>query len=107
MRTLLVAVVAATVAWSVGGLQPDRALAAEGVPIEKRVVAPRISKAPIIESSCRAVWRCGPLGGCGWRRVCTSRCADGWSCYPLYGAYGPYGGLGYWAGYTASGWGPP
>ncbi len=29
-------------------------------------------------------------------------CPDGYSCYPLYGAYGPYGGQAYWAAYT--GW---
>jgi hypothetical protein len=29
-------------------------------------------------------------------------CPDGLSCYPLYGAYGPYGGEAYWAAYT--GW---
>jgi hypothetical protein len=31
-------------------------------------------------------------------------CPDGYSCYPLYGAYGPYGGKAYWAAYT--GWYP-
>jgi hypothetical protein len=29
-------------------------------------------------------------------------CSDRYSCYPLYGAYGPYGGRAYWAAY--SGW---
>jgi hypothetical protein len=29
-------------------------------------------------------------------------CPDGYSCYPLYGAYGPYGGPAYWGAYT--GW---
>jgi hypothetical protein len=29
-------------------------------------------------------------------------CPDHYSCYPLYGAYGPYGGQAYWAAYT--GW---
>ncbi len=32
-------------------------------------------------------------------------CPDGYSCYPLYGAYGPYGGGAYWASYTYGGWG--
>jgi hypothetical protein len=48
-------------------------------------------------------------------------CAPGWLCrarpgrpkyysndylgYPLYGAYGPYGGPLYWGQYTISGWG--
>jgi hypothetical protein len=45
---------------------------------------------------------CGPYKPCGTRcRVCP----DGYSCAPLYGAYGPYGGVGYWGGYTLSGWG--
>jgi hypothetical protein len=29
-------------------------------------------------------------------------CPDGYSCYPLYGAYGPYGGPAYWAAYSVS-----
>jgi hypothetical protein len=41
--------------------------------------------------------------GCGWR--CRGGCPDRYSCYPLYGAYGPYGGTAYWARYTISGWG--
>jgi hypothetical protein len=32
-------------------------------------------------------------------------CPDRFSCYPLYGAYGPYGGRTYWAEY--SGFVPP
>jgi hypothetical protein len=27
-------------------------------------------------------------------------CPDRYSCYPLYGAYGPYGGVAYWTAYT-------
>jgi hypothetical protein len=26
-------------------------------------------------------------------------------CYPLYGAYGPFGGMAYWGAYTDAGWG--
>jgi hypothetical protein len=48
--------------------------------------------------------RCGPYAPCGAR--CRVRCPDGYSCHPLYGAYGPYGGVGYWGAYTYSGWGP-
>jgi hypothetical protein len=40
---------------------------------------------------------CGP-SGCRWHRV-NYRCPD-LSCYPLYGAYGPYGGAGYWGAYS-------
>jgi hypothetical protein len=47
---------------------------------------------------------CGPHAPCGLR--CRIACPDGYSCFPLYGAYGPYGGTGYWGGYTLSGWGP-
>jgi hypothetical protein len=28
------------------------------------------------------------------------RCPDQLSCWPLYGAYGPYGGVGYWSAYS-------
>ena len=33
-------------------------------------------------------------------------CPGGYSCAPLYGAYGPYGGVDYWGAYTLAGWGP-
>jgi hypothetical protein len=39
---------------------------------------------------------CGP-SGCRWHR---RRCPDQLSCYPLYGAYGPYGGEAYWGAYA-------
>jgi hypothetical protein len=55
-------------------------------------------------TGCRDVRQCGPAG-CNWHRVCRSFCPDGVSCYPLYGAYGPYGGVAYWGSYTDSGWG--
>ena len=32
-------------------------------------------------------------------------CPDRYSCYPLYGAYGPYGGVPYWSAYSSFGWG--
>jgi len=31
-------------------------------------------------------------------------CPDPYSCAPLYGAYGPYGGAAYWTRYTYAGW---
>src|SRR6185437_15515930 len=52
---------------------------------------------------CQELWRCGPAG-CNWHEVCTRPCPDGYSCSPLYGAYGPYGGVAYWGAYTDSGW---
>ena len=33
---------------------------------------------------------CGPEG-CVWKTICRTPCPDGYSCSPLYGAYGPYG----------------
>ena len=53
--------------------------------------------------NCQKLWRCTPAG-CDWYRVCARPCPDGYSCSPLYGAYGPYGGTAYWGGYTDSGW---
>lgn len=52
---------------------------------------------------CQDIERCGP-DGCNVYHVCTRACPDGESCAPLYGAYGPYGGLKYWGAYTDSGW---
>ena len=46
---------------------------------------------------------CGPYTPCRVR--CRVVCPDRYSCYPLYGAYGPYGGTRYWGAYTYSGWG--
>jgi hypothetical protein len=31
------------------------------------------------------------------------RCPERYTCYPLYGAYGPFGGVAYWDAYTAGG----
>lgn len=45
---------------------------------------------------------CGPYTPC---RNCRAICPDGYSCSPLYGAYGPYGGTAYWGGFTYTGWG--
>ena len=53
--------------------------------------------------NCRSVWRCGP-NGCGWHRNCWHGCPDGISCFPLYGAYGPYGGSAYWGAYSYNVW---
>ncbi|MTV14343.1 MULTISPECIES: hypothetical protein [Bradyrhizobium] len=37
---------------------------------------------------------------CQWKRFCWHGCPDRYSCAPLYGAYGPYGGRDYWAAYS-------
>ena len=49
---------------------------------------------------CSRQWICGPEG-CGWQKFCPYSGAYGRG----YGAYGPYGGTGYWSRYTAGGWG--
>jgi hypothetical protein len=67
--------------------------------------APNSSRPVAMSGNCQNLWRCGPAG-CDWHRVCSRPCPDGYSCAPLYGAYGPYGGVGYWGAYTDSGWGP-
>ena len=36
--------------------------------------------------------------------VVRPACPDPYSCAPLYGAYGPYGGAAYWTRYTYAGW---
>jgi hypothetical protein len=44
------------------------------------------------------------VGECGWYR-CPPRCPDRYSCAPLYGAYGPWGGEAYWASYSYGSYG--
>jgi hypothetical protein len=58
---------------------------------------------PLTAHQCPPVWRCGP-SGCAWHRECLRGCPDGNSCYPLFGAYGPYGGLAYWGAYSYNVW---
>lgn len=67
--------------------------------------APRLNRHRVAVANryCQDLQRCGP-DGCNWYQVCTRPCPDGFSCSPLYGAYGPYGGVSYWGGYTDSGW---
>lgn len=61
----------------------------------------------VVESQCPQYYVCGPAGSnCGYKHFCRVGCPDGYSCSPLYGAYGPYGGTAYWGGYTSVGWGP-
>jgi hypothetical protein len=43
-------------------------------------------------------------GHCSWRKACWRGCPDLYSCWPLNGAYGPYGGAAYWGAYTSAGW---
>jgi hypothetical protein len=71
---------------------------------EQALFAPRrhVAVKTEIVSSCRVAWRCGRFG-CEWHKVCPRRCPERYLCHSLYGAYGPYGGVGYWSRYTG-GW---
>jgi len=94
MRKLIMAVTMAAVVF---GLQAaagaaDLGVTYNGAPSARVVAEPR----------CPRQWVCGPAG-CGWQRLCRVGCPDGYSCSPLYGAYGPYGGTGYWGAYTSVG----
>jgi hypothetical protein len=44
-------------------------------------------------------------GDCSWNHHCLRDCPAGYFCYPLYGAYGLNGGVGFWGAYTEAGWG--
>ncbi|WP_166293753.1 hypothetical protein [Bradyrhizobium sp. 2S1] len=58
-----------------------------------------ITKAPRVVGHCQRLQYChGDV--CQWKRVCWHGCPDRYSCAPLYGAYGPYGGRDYWAAYS-------
>jgi hypothetical protein len=53
-----------------------------------------------VADACPRIWTC--TGGlCDWQHVCRPvSCPDGFGCYPLYGAYGPYGGEAYWSSFS-------
>lgn len=89
----------------VGGVFALSCLFAGSAAADESLVRSKRARVDLTPSPyCRDVERCGPAG-CQVRRVCTRPCPDGYSCYPLYGAYGPYGGLAYWGSYTDVGWG--
>lgn len=49
--------------------------------------------------NCQRLQRCdGDI--CRMKTICWRGCPDRYSCAPLYGAYGPYGGSGYWGAYS-------
>jgi hypothetical protein len=84
------------------------ALPASGAEFEPPLVRRTHAVMPVkthIFSPCRSVWSCDRYG-CDWKYVCARRCPDRYSCFSLYGAYGPYGGGAYWGRYTWAGWGP-
>jgi hypothetical protein len=67
------------------------------------VVSPSNVRAADLQNGTRARVVTGSAG-CGWKHTCFGGCPDRYSCFSLYGAYGPYGGVAYWARYTSSGW---
>lgn len=78
---------------------------ANGAPAVKRKVIAKKRLAPSGFRNGCSKFRAGAVEspyvfGCG---VPSGSCPDGYSCYPLYGAYGPYGGTLYWGAYTAPG----
>jgi hypothetical protein len=95
MREALISVAVGTAVLLSGGFTPARCAELGPSPA---VIAPPIT------AGCRSVWICG-AHDCGWRPICRPAAAERYYGYPLYGAYGPYGGTAYWGGYTASGWG--
>jgi hypothetical protein len=92
MRKSMLAIAAAAVLMSSGCLVPP-AMADE---------APVARHSKKVRAACQGP-HCGPYVECGAR--CRVICPDGYSCFPLYGAYGPYGGEAYWGAYTYTGWG--
>jgi hypothetical protein len=82
------------------------AVLAMGLPLPIASQAAELGAAPARSAArqCPQVWACNPKG-CGYMRICRPICPDRYSCAPLYGAYGPYGGEGYWGAYTYVGWG--
>ena len=52
-----------------------------------------------VGANCQRIQTCqGEI--CRWKKVCWRGCSDRYSCTPLYGAYGPWGGSSYWAAYS-------
>ena len=61
------------------------------------VVAPQFAKSAELDLRPRYAKRTVHYHHHRWHRY---GCPDRFSCYPLYGAYGPYGGRPYWNAYT-------
>jgi hypothetical protein len=83
-------------------------LLAGALPFGRLEAADVAYKAPRHADSrhCHEVRRCGP-DGCGYKLVCYRRgCYTGYGCSPLYGGYGPYGGVHYWGAYSWNIWDP-
>jgi len=65
--------------------------------------APRARVVEALPPHCDGTQPCRPIS-CSPGHRCKPHCPDGYSCYPLYGGYGPYGGGAYWDAYTGGGW---
>jgi hypothetical protein len=97
---------AAAIGLAAGGLGSGAASAGMlGVSVVVPVAATTVDVATNVFYRCQRIRTCDPRG-CWVQRTCLRNCPDGISCHPLYGAYGPYGGVGYWGAYTFTGWGP-
>jgi hypothetical protein len=83
-------------------------VASAGSPVGAADLGPNLalqrSEVPPRFRGCQQLRMCDAFGACTSRQVCGPVCPDGYSCSPLYGAYGPYGGVSYWGGYTNLGW---
>ena len=91
MRKTVLTMTAVLALVSTGGLTPG-AVADETTAIRHSKKVGHVCQGP----------HCGPYTPCGVR--CRIVCPDRYSCAPLYGAYGPFGGAGYWGAYTFTGW---
>jgi hypothetical protein len=87
MRALAVLILTAMTVATSGGLSQEAR--ADGVSVRHAKKVHRTVHA-----------RTCPYDRCGFPVACPSG-----FCYPLYSAYGPYGGPLYWSQYTYSGWG--
>ena len=92
MRNIIIAMAAVFALVPSGSLMPD-AMADEGPVVHHSKKIRHICLGP----------HCGPYAPCGVR--CRIVCPDPYYCPPLYGAYGPYGGIAFWGAYTYTGWG--
>jgi len=94
MRRLVLATAATLAILAAGSFTPNRAEAMTvTTPTGLQAAIEDTTLLQDVAVACRRVWRCGPYGGCGYRRVC-------WQAAPYYGGYGYYGyGGPYYSGY--------
>ena len=91
-RKLLIAIALLLLGFSLPGSIEAAEIAA---PVRKVAPASKVKKVLRYAGTCLS-YRCR-------KRLVWRGCPDRFSCYPLYGAYGPYGGVGYWTAY-GPGW---